>query len=201
VEDALDERKAITRLKRGDINGLESLVRGHQVRAVRTAYLITQDRALAEDVVQAAFLRAYQRIDQFDEQRPFAPWFLRSVANAAIQAAQRQGQKLSLDEPVQDIDSDLTFADLIPDTAPGLDESVEQVEMQQAVRTALQKLPPEQRAAVVLRYYLGLGEDEMSDQMHIPPGTVKWRLHAARKQLRGLLDAFRGKTTPGWKEG
>ncbi|MEO8609830.1 MAG: sigma factor [Chloroflexota bacterium] len=66
----MNENQAIKRLKRGDINGLETLVRQHQVRAVRTAYLITQDRALAEDVVQAAFVRAYQHIDQFDVSRP-----------------------------------------------------------------------------------------------------------------------------------
>ncbi len=197
----MNEGEAISRLKRGDINGLETLVRQHQVRAVRTAYLITQDRALAEDIVQAAFLRAYQRIQQFDSARPFAPWFMRSVVNAAIQAARDREHQDSLDEIVQRNESDFTFADLIPDAAPGLDELAEQAEVRQAVWAALQKLPPDQRAAVVLRYYLGLGEDEMSDQMHVPPGTIKWRLHAARKQLRGWLDAFRGKPAPGWKEG
>jgi RNA polymerase sigma-70 factor, ECF subfamily len=197
----LNEREAIIRLKRGDIGGLEALVRAHQVKAVRTAYLITQDRALAEDVVQGAFLRAYQAIHQFDAARPFAPWFLRSVANAAVQAARKQERQLSLDADVQDGESDLTFADLLPDAAPSPDEAAEGAEMQQAVWSALQQLPPEQRAAVVQRYYLGLGEDEMADQMDIPPGTVKWRLHAARKQLRGLLDAFRGKPVRGWKEG
>jgi RNA polymerase sigma-70 factor, ECF subfamily len=197
----LNEREAISRLKRSDINGLETLVRQHQVQAVRTAYLITQDRALAEDIVQAAFVRAYQRIHQFDGSRPFAPWFMRSVVNAAIQAARDREHQDSLDDIVQGDETDFTFADLIPDAAPGLDVLVEQAEVQQAVWAALQKLPPDQRAAVVLRYYLGLGEDEMSDQMNVPPGTIKWRLHAARKQLHGWLDAFRSKPTPGWKEG
>jgi len=50
----MEEQKAIARLKRGDIGGLEALVRKYQVQAVRTAYLITRDRALAEDIVQAA---------------------------------------------------------------------------------------------------------------------------------------------------
>jgi hypothetical protein len=53
----MEEQEAIARLKRGDIGGLEALVRKHQVQAVRTAYLITRDRALAEDIVQTAFLR------------------------------------------------------------------------------------------------------------------------------------------------
>ena len=75
------ERAAVDVLRRGDIAGLEILVRLHQVRAVRAAYLVTRDRALAEEVVQEAFVRAYDRIDQFDPGRPFAPWLLRSVVN------------------------------------------------------------------------------------------------------------------------
>ena len=82
----MEEQKAIARLKRGDISGLEALVRKYQVQAVRAAYLIIRDRALAEDIVQAAFLRAYERIGQFDAGRPFGPWFLRSVVNDAVKA-------------------------------------------------------------------------------------------------------------------
>ena len=55
LEVFVTEREAITRLKQGDIHGLELLVKQHQVKAVRTAYLITQDRSMAEDVVQACF--------------------------------------------------------------------------------------------------------------------------------------------------
>lgn len=56
----MDEREAIQRLKGGDISGLEALVHAHQVRAVRAAYLVTRDLAVAQDVVQAAFVRAYE---------------------------------------------------------------------------------------------------------------------------------------------
>ncbi len=65
------------------------LVRRHQVEALRVAVLITRDRALAEDIVQAGFLRAYERIDQFDADRPFAPWFLRGVVRDAVKLAAR----------------------------------------------------------------------------------------------------------------
>ncbi len=67
------------------------LVRRHQVEALRVAVLITRDRALAEDIVQAAFLRAYERIDQFDADRPFAPWFLRGVVRDAVKLAPGTG--------------------------------------------------------------------------------------------------------------
>lgn len=65
----MQEREAVEQLLCGDINGLEFLVRRHQVRAVRAAYLITHDLPLAQDVVQAAFIKAYERMDQFDPRR------------------------------------------------------------------------------------------------------------------------------------
>jgi RNA polymerase sigma-70 factor (ECF subfamily) len=185
----LDEQSAIRRLKRGDIDALAVLVRRYEVQAVRTAYLITRDRALAEDVVQNTFLRIYQRIDQFEEDRPFAPWFMRSVVNAAIQAA-RQQRDLSLDTPAVETMSGITFADLLPDPAPGPDAEIERSELREAVWKALGQLSPDQRAAVVLRYFLDLSDDEMSSELDCAPSTVRWRLHTARKQLRVLLRRF-----------
>ncbi len=86
----MKDREAIDRLKRGDIGGLEFLVREYQVRAVRTAYLITRDLPLSQDVVQAAFLKAYERIGPFDPERSFGPWFFTSVLHDAIKAARER---------------------------------------------------------------------------------------------------------------
>jgi RNA polymerase sigma-70 factor (ECF subfamily) len=180
----LDEREAIACLRQGDINDLAALVERYQVQAVRTAYLITHNRALAEDVAQAAFLRVYQRIHQYDVSRPFAPWFLRSVANAALQAAQKHERQVSLNDPVG---AEIEFADVLPDLTPGPDAVIEEIEVRQAVWAALQQLTPKQRAAVVLRYYLDLSEQEIAAELDSPPGTIKWRLHTARQRLRGWL--------------
>lgn len=181
----MEEREAIARLKRGDIGGLEALVRKYQVQAVRTAYLITRDRALAEDIVQAAFLRAYERIGQFDARRSFGPWFLRSVVNDALKAAARRKRQVSLEAGSEGEETSL--ADLLADPGPGPADLTEAAETCQTVWAALGKLPPAQRATIVQRYYLNLSEVEMADELACPPGTVKWRLHAARKRLRTLL--------------
>ena len=192
----MDDREAIASMKRGDIGGLAALVERYQLRAVRTAYLITQDRALAEDVVQATFLRAYERIESFDSTRPFAPWFLRSVANAAIQAARKQERQVSLGTE----EDDAKTAAWLLDGAPGPAEQLEQDELEAAVRAALDRLSPEQRATVVLRYYLGLNEAEIADTLDCPRGTVKWRLHTAHKRLRVLVDMLMNGHTQAWQE-
>lgn len=184
----MNEHQAITRLKRGDIDGLEALVRLHQLRAIRTAYLITRDRALAEDVVQAAFMRVYERIHQFDNSRPFAPWFLRIVTNDAVKAAQRHERFVPLDTPS---DAEHTLADLLSSNAAGPADAVEAAELHQAVWTALGELSVDQRAVVVRRYYLDMSETEMVDDLDVPHGTIKSRLRAARQRLRTMLQPWR----------
>ena len=93
----MDNQDAIQRLKRGDIGGLHVLVDRYQVRAARAAYLITQDTAMAEDIMQNAFLRVYDRIDQFDLTRPFEPWLMRIVINLALQTIGSQRRLVDLD--------------------------------------------------------------------------------------------------------
>lgn len=188
--DERDIQAAIMRLKKGDIGGLESLVRAFQVKAVRTAYLITSDQGLAEDVVQAAFVRVYERIDQFDIHRPFQPWFMRIVTNAALQATKKQKRQISLDKDMTNAEVDLSFIDLLADETPGPETQAEAEELRDTVQQALFALSPDQRAVIVLKYYLDYSEREMAEELQSPPGTIKWRLHAARKQLGVLLRRY-----------
>jgi RNA polymerase sigma-70 factor (ECF subfamily) len=181
----MDERQAVTRLQQGDIGGLETLVRLYQVRAARAAYLITRDRELADDIMQAAFIRAYERIQQFDPARPFGPWFLRSVINDAVKASVRSSRQVSLDAGAH-ADAPPRAA-LLADRGPGPDALWEQAETAAEVWAALERLDPAQRAAIVQRYFLDLNQAEMAAAMARPPSTVKWRLHAGRARLRALL--------------
>jgi RNA polymerase sigma-70 factor (ECF subfamily) len=176
----MDEKQAILCLKRGDIGGLEVLVGLYQVRAVRTAYLITRDAALAEDVAQEAFLQAYRSIQHFDPDRLFGPWFLRCVVHAALKAAQKN---MSHEDHYS---REMTLEELFADGA-SVEEQVEMTEFQGHVWSAMQNLTPRQRAVVVQRYFLDMSEKEMAAELETPPGTVKWLLHAAREHLRSLL--------------
>jgi RNA polymerase sigma-70 factor (ECF subfamily) len=182
----MDERAAITILKQGDIRGLEHLVRAYQLRAVRAAYLITHDRLLSEDIVQSAFLRAYERIGQFDDTRPFGPWFLRSVANDAARAAARRRRHVSLDDERRGTEESYSFDEPV-DPGPGPESLLLSAESRQEVWDALDRLPATQRAALVLRYHLDLPESEVAGHLGVPPGTAKSRLHHARKRLQALL--------------
>lgn len=182
-EAPLDERQAVERLKRGDIAGLALLVKRYQQQAVYTAYLITHDPALAEDVVQDVFLQLTRYIASFDASRSFGPWLMRSVVHAAARAARRSQHDLPLDDPVEGS----SFAELLHDPAPNPADLVEMAAIEQALEQALLKLTPEQRAVIVMRYYLDLSDEEISQALNCATGTVRWRLHTARRQLRALL--------------
>jgi RNA polymerase sigma-70 factor (ECF subfamily) len=173
-------------MKAGDIGGLATLVEQYQVQAIRTAYLIVRERPLAEDITQAAFVRAYERINQFDIERPFGPWFLRSVANDAIKAVKRARRTVPLESESDEAASPATVR---ADPAPGPQALLETAEDAAAVWDALGRLPPEQRAVMVLRYFDGLSDAEIADQVDAPPATVRWRLFAARSKLRTWLGA------------
>jgi RNA polymerase sigma-70 factor (ECF subfamily) len=176
------EVRAVVQLKEGNISGLEYLVKKYQLLAVRTAVLITCDRPLAEDVVQEAFLRGYQRIHQFQSQRPFGPWFIRSVANGALKAVQKKNRLSRLD-PDQ-IES-YPASDNHNGGSP--EAMLEQAETNQEIWTALRRLKPERRSLLVLHYFAGLKVKDLSQVSGRPLGTVKWQLSEARQQLKGTL--------------
>ena len=126
-------------------------------------------------------MRVYERIHQFDGERPFRPWLMRIVINDAIKTSRRRSRYISLDgkEP--------SLSDLMADENPGPAALMEQSEYRQAVRFALKQLSSEQRAAVVMRYFLEMTEAEMAERAAWPRGTVKSRLYRARQQLKCLL--------------
>jgi RNA polymerase sigma-70 factor (ECF subfamily) len=185
--DVDDELAAIARLQRGDIGGLEQLVRTYHARAVRCAYLVVHDRTLALDIAQTAFVRAFERIRQFDANRPFAPWFFKLVLRDARKAAERRAHGVRLEAGITPAGRGAGAVD----PGPGPADLWERRELAQAVVAALAALRPAERVAIIQRYYLGLSEAEMAAASRTPLGTIKWRLHTARQRLRPLLQPLR----------
>lgn len=181
----MEDRIAISHLKQGDLSAVEPLVKRYQVQAVHAAYAIVHDRALAEDIAQAAFVKIVERIHQFDEARPFGPWFFRIVVNDAIKTAKKQKRTISLDEQLDQPTAEL--ARWLKNPEPQPEQLVEQSEMRKSILDAMQKLSPEQRAVIVMRYFIEMSEADMSARMDRPLSTVKWWLRDARSRLRNLI--------------
>jgi RNA polymerase sigma-70 factor, ECF subfamily len=166
----------------GDEASFRTLVEPHLARAYRVALLILLDRELARDAVQEAMLRAYRGLGKLRPDSNFRAWFNRLVVNEARRMAGRQRRQPALLEQLPEIA-----------TAPW--ESPEECLVAQEDRAkvweALATLDGLYRTVLVLRYYQGLTDQEIAEVLGIPAGTVKSRLHAARKRLHDRLTAGR----------
>jgi RNA polymerase sigma-70 factor (ECF subfamily) len=185
----MDETEAIGRLKKGDIRGLEMLVERYQVEAVQAALMVTGQRAAAEDIVQTAFLRVFEKIEGFDSTRPFRPWFMRMVINDALKFATQQKRQV----PLQG-DEDAEYKRVtqkLDAMAREPEDAAQQNELVDEMRRAIERLSPQQRASVVMHYFLDLSTAEAAERLNCAPGTLRWYLCVARARLRSFLADFK----------
>jgi RNA polymerase sigma-70 factor (ECF subfamily) len=161
-----DERARVRGAQQGSVSDLEALFRTHWPRAFRAAYLVAHDAAAAEDIAQESFLAAIRSLDRFDRRRPFGPWLHRIVVNRAIDWT--RSRKLRGEVELTERTA----------TVPAPNEPDETL-------SALARLPPEQRAVIVLRYLLEFTPGEIAEALRLPRGTVNSRL---RRGLDALGD-------------
>ena len=163
---ARDERARVRGAQQGSVSDLEALFRMHWPRAFRAAYLVTHDRAAAEDIAQESFLAAIRALDRFDRRRPFGPWLHRIAVNRAIDWTRARALRGEVE---------------LLDTAPAPEQSTPDDE----TLAALAQLSPEHRAVIVMRYLLEFTPGEIATALDLPRGTVNSRL---RRGLDALGD-------------
>ncbi len=172
------EQQAILRSQDGDLTGLGVLFELHQRVVFRTAYGIVADHHMAEEVTQQVFVELFTAIKRFDNKRSFTPWLYRIVVNISLKELRRRRHRsISLEQEADDL----------PSLEPMPDQVAEESEVRKSLWEAIKALSPKHRAAIVLRYYHGLSESEMSVALGCRRGTVKSRLHSARRELEKLL--------------
>jgi RNA polymerase sigma-70 factor (ECF subfamily) len=168
----------ILKARQGNEAAWVRLMQLHQEPVFRLAYLILGDAAEADDVAQDCFIRAYKKLDQFDEERPFRPWLLQICKNLA------RNKQRSLSRYWGAVQR---FFQAHPDAhvvALPIDQAAEAQLLWQAVKT----LKPAAQEIIYLRFFLELSEAETAVSLDIAPGTVKSRTHRALKQLRDVVE-------------
>jgi RNA polymerase sigma-70 factor, ECF subfamily len=180
----------VGRVKAGDVSAYEELVRMYDRRVFRIAQHITQNREDAEDVVQDAFLKAYQNLDRFKGDSKFYTWLVRIAVNEALMKLRkrRNSRVVSMDDDVETEEGSMPreFADWSPNPEQlyGQDETAE------ILRKTIQGLPPTFRTVFVLRDVEGLSTEETAQMLDLSVPAVKSRLLRARLQLRERLAKF-----------
>jgi len=160
--------------RKGNRQAFDELLSQFEKPVFNAVFRMLNDYEEARDVTQTAFMKAFEKLDQFDASHKFFSWIYRIAINECInyQAARRHEAKLEPD--VQGIDN--------PEQNAGRDE------LHQELQDALMTLSPEHRSVVVLKHLLGFSYEEISDILEVPEKTVKSRLHDGRKRLRTLVD-------------
>lgn len=184
---SIDEDEYITKAARGDQEAFRHLWDAHHAAAMAVALRLCQQRSLAEEVTQGAFLLAWRGLPQFQPGRPFRPWLFRILYHHALDILEKQRaylRPLSLEEIVE---NEREFAD------NNCIDPQEQVARREEVRQMLAQLSADQRRVIALRYGADLTFSEIAQVLDWPIGTVKSRLNRASTRCRELLqDELKG---------
>jgi RNA polymerase sigma-70 factor (ECF subfamily) len=177
------ERAWIEQALRGDRAAFGQLVRAYERPVYNLTYRMLGNPAEAEDAAQETFLRAYSKLATYQPGRKFVNWLLSIASHHCIDRLRRKSRapQLSLDGPMppQWLTSD----------APRPDQVVNKNQERERVRQVLDKLPPDYRAAVVLRYWYGMSYREIAATMETTESAIKSRLHRARRMMAQQLQA------------
>jgi RNA polymerase sigma-70 factor, ECF subfamily len=164
----------VARCLAGEVDAFEPLVRRYQRPLYNVALRMLGDREEARDVVQDAFLKAYEKLSSFDPRYRFFSWVYRIVLNESLNLRSRRRQADPLtSEPV---------------ASGGPEQAMHEKERQDGVQAALLRLPEDDRLLLVLRHFAELSYAEIGDAIGVAEKTVKSRLHEARQKLGRQLE-------------
>jgi RNA polymerase sigma-70 factor (ECF subfamily) len=176
----LSDEALVDRTIAGDMSAFEQLVERHRGVVYRVAARIAGEHH-AEDVAQDAFLRAFHRLPRFRRESPFRAWLLRITQNAALDAIARDRRLRT--EADSDAEQSGNEAARVRTPAQELEES----ERRDRLVAKLRLMQPAHRTVLVLRDLEGLSYDEIASATDSPLGSVKGRLHRARRELIEIL--------------
>ncbi len=182
---SLSDEALFERYRGGDRAALRALIERYQADLMRFLIRLVGENAGAEDVFQEAFLQIHLSADTFDATRRFRPWLFTIAANKARDYLRRKGRRrmLELSAPVDggngSDDAPGSFVDLMEIDIPAPGARLDAKETSEKVQAALDQLPPLLKEILLLAYFQRLSYAQIHDELGIPLGTVKSRLHAA----------------------
>jgi RNA polymerase sigma-70 factor, ECF subfamily len=163
------EPEVVRRARGGDLQAFEELVRAHQADVYRLALHLVRDRETAEDVTQEAFVHAFRSLPRFRGTAKFSTWLYRITRNSAVDAIRRRERSRRLERSITE------------------DVPVPDPSLRAALTAAVERLPGDLREAFTLIEVFGLSYRETSSVLGVLPGTLKSRMHRARRLLMDAL--------------
>lgn len=181
----------VERARNGDAAAFELIMRRYNRRLYRLARSILRNGAEAEDVVQDAYVRAYEKLDGFVGPTGFSAWLCRIATNEALGRLRRRGRVVLLDDYARGADGAVGYQGIesIMSQQPDPERLAANGELRRLLEVAIDALPDDFRAVFVLRAVEGMSLVETAECLSIRPETVKTRFHRARLLLQAALGA------------
>ena len=179
-----DDNRLITECRAGNTAAFGTLVSRYEDRLFNTVVRLVDNAEDARDVVQEAFLHAYQSLHAFKGDSLFFTWLYRIAVNTAISMKRKKRHVLRI-QPGGEEKNTIDPLDPSESTRPG--HAIEMAEEERKVHEALSKLSTEHRAVLVMKDMQGMKYEEMAEVLGVPVGTIRSRLHRARLEIRELF--------------
>lgn len=174
----MTEEALVRQLKDGDKTSFDLLYEKYKNMALHTAYLITGDLPGSEDIVQDTFVKVWLHCRELKNDSGFKAWMMQILVRTAYKSGKKKSRELPDEDILQKADRGQSFSSM---------EQVIAREEAEMIAGAVRLLPVKQRAVVVLYYYQEYSVSEIAVMLGVLEGTVKSRLHTARKMLRKSL--------------
>ncbi len=183
---------AVKRTLAGERDAYRILVERHSHHVFRLAYRMTGNRHDAEEVVQEAFLRAYQKLGQFAARANFGTWVYRIAANYAIDRMRQKKKEEArrVEPPVGEESMENDPVGLVQDAAPTPERLTQSIELRKQMEAALAALSESERTAFVMRHWEGCGIEEIAAVLKSNSGAAKNTVFRAVQKLRQALQPF-----------
>ncbi len=177
--DVLTDAEVVRRVKRGDRDAYRVLIHRYQDALYRSALSLVNDRDVAADMVQTAFVNGYSRLKELKDDASFGGWVYRGCVNACRDYLKSRRRR---DIPLDDADAPALMS------RDRTDAAVETAELRRSLDDALATLPDEYREAFVLKHVDERSYDEMSEILSASIPALKMRVHRAREALKTALE-------------
>ena len=184
------DQEVVDRVRAGDTALYEIVMRRYNQRLYRVTYAILRDAAEAEDVIQDAYVRAYQHLDQFAGYAPFSIWLTRIAVHEALRRLQLRKRSQQFEDIENDEDSFMNGAETtLAETSLDPEQRASNAELGQLLEEAVLDLPEQYRAVIMLRDVEELSTAETAAALDLTEQNVKVRLHRGRAMMRDRLFA------------
>lgn len=188
-----DDQRLIAACLEGRTEAFGGLVERYHERLYNTVLRLLDHSEDARDVVQEAFLNAYQSLESFKGDSQFFTWLYRIAVNTAISLKRKQKNVLRLHAGGEGGAAEPADPSHVSKPGHGIEMAEEEVRVQEA----LSRLSPEHRAVLVMKDMEGQKYEEMAEILDVPIGTIRSRLHRARLELREILKQEQDQTEKG----